>query len=102
MVGTLLNVKPLLEIKGGQVEPLEQPRSRAKALARLMEILEERSGHRPLHVGVLHADARKDAETLAKQVRAQYECKEFYMTEIGPVIGVHSGPNALGLAFYAD
>ncbi len=102
MVGTLLNVKPMLEIKGGQVEPLEQPRSRAKALARLMEVLEERSGHRPLHVSVLHADARKDADEIAKQVRAQYDCKEFYMTEIGSVIGVHTGPLALGLAFYTD
>lgn len=102
MVGTLLNVKPMLEIKGGQVEPLEQPRSRAKALARLTEILAERSGHKPLHVSVLHANARKDAEDLAKQVRAQYECKEFYIAEIGPAIGVHSGPNALGLAFYTD
>jgi DegV family protein with EDD domain len=89
-------------MEGGQVEPLEQPRSRAKALVRLMEILEERSGHRPLHVSVLHADARRDADELAKQVRAQYDCKEFYITEIGPVIGVHTGPQALGLAFYTD
>jgi DegV family protein with EDD domain len=102
MVGTLLNVKPMLEIKGGQVEPLEQPRSRTKALARLMEILEERSGHHPLHVAVLHADARKDADEVARQVRVQYECKAFYLAEIGPAIGVHSGPNALGLAFYTD
>jgi DegV family protein with EDD domain len=102
MVGTLLNVKPMLEIKGGQVEPLEQPRSRAKALARLMEVLEERSGGKPLHLAVLHANARAEAEQIGKQIRARYECKEFYITEIGPAIGVHSGPNALGLAFYAD
>jgi DegV family protein with EDD domain len=102
MVGTLLNVKPMLEIKGGQVEPLEQPRSRAKALARLIEILGDRSGHKPLHGAVLHANARQDADELAKQVRAQFECKEFFIAEIGPAIGVHTGPNALGLAFYTD
>lgn len=102
MVGTLLNVKPMLEIKGGQVEQLEQPRSRAKALARLMEVLEERSGGKPLHLAVLHANARAEAEQIGKQIRARYECKEFYITEIGPAIGVHSGPNALGLAFYAE
>jgi DegV family protein with EDD domain len=102
LVGTLLQVKPMLEIRDGQVEPLEQPRSRARALARLLEVLEERSGHRPLHVGVLHADARQDAERIAEHIRAQYECKEFYFTEIGPVIGVHSGPGAVGLAFYTD
>jgi DegV family protein with EDD domain len=102
MAGTLLNVKPLLEIKSGQVEPLEQPRSRAKAVKRLLEILEERSDHKPLHVGVLHAQALDEAAMLEKQVRARFECKEFYTTEIGPVIGVHTGPNAVGLAFYTD
>jgi DegV family protein with EDD domain len=102
MVGTLLNIKPMLEIKGGQVEPLEQPRSRTKALSRLMEILEERSGGKPLRIAVLHANARAEAEEIGKRVRAQHECKEFYITEIGPAIGVHSGPNAVGLAFYTD
>lgn len=102
LVGTLLQVKPMLEIRDGQVEPLEQPRSRARALARLLEVLEERAGHRPLHVAVLHADARQEAEKIAEQVRAQHECKEFYFTEIGPVIGVHTGPGAVGLAFYTD
>lgn len=102
LVGTLLQVKPMLEIRDGQVEPLEQPRSRARALARLLEVLEERAGHRPLHIAVLHADARQEAKKLAEQVRAQHECKEFYFTEIGPVIGVHTGPGAVGLAFYTD
>jgi fatty acid-binding protein DegV len=51
---------------------------------------------------VLHAEARREAEEVAKQVRAEYECKEFYLTEIGSVIGVHTGPLALGLAFYTD
>lgn len=102
LVGTLLQVKPMLEIRDGQVEPLEQPRSRARALARLLEVLEERAGRRPLHVAVLHADARSEAEKIAEQVRAKYECKEFYFTEIGPVIGVHTGPGAVGLAFYTD
>jgi DegV family protein with EDD domain len=102
MLGTLLNVKPMLEIKDGQVEPLEQPRSRAKGLKRLLEILEARADHRPLHIGVLHAEAPADATMLAQAVQARFECKEFYTTEIGPVIGVHSGPNAVGLAFYTD
>jgi DegV family protein with EDD domain len=102
MLGSLLNVKPILQIENGQVEPLEQPRSRAKALKRLLEILEERAGSKPLHASVLHAQSPKDAAMLEEQVRSRFNCKEFYMTEIGPVIGVHSGPNAVGLAFYAE
>jgi fatty acid-binding protein DegV len=55
-----------------------------------------------LHASVLHANAPDDAALLEKEVRARFECKEFYITEIGPVIGVHTGPDAIGLAFYAD
>ena len=102
MLGTLLNVKPLLQLEHGQVEPLEQPRSRAKALKRLLEILEQRADRKPLHMGVLHAVAPQEAATLEKQIRARFDCKEFYTSEIGPVIGVHTGPNAVGLAFYTD
>jgi DegV family protein with EDD domain len=102
MLGTLLNVKPMLQIEHGQVEPLEQPRSRAKALRRLLEILEERADHKPLHVSVLHAQAADEARVLEKEIRTRFDCKEFYLTEIGSVIGVHTGPNAVGLAFYTD
>ncbi len=102
MLGSMLNVKPMLQIENGLVEPLEQPRSRAKALKRLLQIMEERTDHKPVHASVLHAMCPDDAAALEKQVRAQFHCKEFYMTEIGPVIGVHTGPNAIGLAFYSD
>jgi DegV family protein with EDD domain len=102
MLGSMLNVKPMLQIENGLVEPLEQPRSRSKALKRLLQIMEERTLHQPVHVSVLHAQSPDDAAELEQQVRARFHCKEFYMTEIGSVIGVHSGPNAIGLAFYTD
>jgi DegV family protein with EDD domain len=102
MLGSMLNVKPLLQIENGLVEPLEQPRSRSKALRRLLQIMEERVDRQPVHVAVLHALSPDDAAMLEKEIRSRFECKEFYVTEIGSVIGVHSGPNAVGLAFYTD
>jgi fatty acid kinase fatty acid binding subunit len=102
MLGSMLNVKPMLQIENGLVEPLEQPRSRSKALKRLLQVMEERADHQPMHVAVLHAMSLDDAARLEKEVRARFECKEFYTTEIGSVIGVHTGPNAVGLAFYSD
>jgi DegV family protein with EDD domain len=103
MLGTVLNVKPMLEVVNGVIEPLEQPRSRAKALRRLMEIFDKRAdAQKPLHAGVLHAVSAEDAAALEKQIKARPQCKEFYLTEIGAVIGVHVGPNALGLAFYSE
>ncbi len=102
MLGSLLNVKPMLEVVNGQVEPLEQPRSRAKALKRAVEIMAERTAGKPVHVAVLHAQAPEDAATVEQEVRSKFKCREFYLAEIGPAIGVHVGPNALGLAFYTD
>lgn len=102
MLGTLLNFKPMLEIKNGVVEPLEKPRSRAKAIQRLLEIMQARTGGKPVHVSVLHAQAPSDAAALEAELRRRFECKEFYLAELGPVLGVHTGPNALGLVFYAD
>mgnify|MGYP001569780386 CR=1 FL=1 len=102
LLGSMLNVKPMLQVENGLVEPLEQPRSRAKALKRLMEILEERAGGKPLHVSILHAQDPDAAAVLEKQIRSRFDCKEFYITEIGPAIGVHTGPDAVGLAFYAE
>lgn len=102
MLGTLLNFKPMLEIKNGVVEPLEKPRSRAKAIQRLLEIMQTRTGGKPVHVSVLHAQAPGDAAALEAEIRRRFECKEFYLAELGPVLGVHTGPNTLGLVFYAD
>ena len=102
LMGTLLNVKPMLQLQDGQVEPLEQPRSRSKALKRLIEILEQRADRKPLHVGILHAFAIKEAAALEHQIRARFDCRQVYTSEIGSVIGVHTGPNAIGLAFYTD
>ncbi len=102
LLGTALNVKPLLEVKHGAIEPLEQQRSRAKALKRLLEIMEERVAGRPVHVTVLHARAIAEADAMEKELRARFACQELFKNEIGPAVGVHTGPGALGLAFYAD
>ncbi len=102
MLGTLLNVKPLLQLENGQVEPLEQQRSRTKGLKRLIEIVEERADHRPLHVAVLHAEAPREAAALMENLQRRFDVRECFITEIGPVVGVHTGPNAVGIAFYTD
>jgi len=102
MIGTLLNFKPLLEIKNGQVQPLERTRSRARALQRLIEIMEQRTDGKPVYAGVLHAQSKQDAAALENEVRSKFQCKELYIAEIGAVLGVHTGPNAIGLAFYKE
>ncbi|NOZ27439.1 MAG: DegV family protein [Chloroflexi bacterium] len=100
LVGTLLNIKPLLTVEGGRVEPVERVRTRRKALDRLVEIAVERSKQTEYayHVGVLHSSAPQDAERVAKQVQERINCARIYVGQLGPVLGTHVGPKVVGVA----
>ncbi|HID63293.1 MAG TPA: DegV family protein [Anaerolineae bacterium] len=98
LVGTLLKIKPILCLKDGRVEPLDKVRSKRKALVRLLDVIEERVGPgTPIRAAVLHAEALDEAKELEQKVRARFNCTEYYFTELGPVLGTHTGPGVLGL-----
>ena len=102
LLGSALRIKPILHIKDGQVEPLEKPRTRKKAVGRLLDLMAERVGApEAVHAAVLHCDAPDEAERLAEQTAARFQCAELLTVEAGPIIGAHAGPGTLGVAFYA-
>ncbi len=99
-LGTALNIKPILEVSGGRVEPLERVRTRSKSIERLVELVEARTaGRSPLHLSVLHANAQKDAEELARKLEAHFKPQLIVVAELSPVIGTHTGPGTLGIAY---
>lgn len=100
LLGGLLNIKPILQIKGGRVEPLERVRSRRKAMERLVEIAADAVKNRPCQVAVGHAQAAEDAKTLAGMVREKMNVKEEFTSDLGPVISTHTGPGVLGFVYY--
>jgi DegV family protein with EDD domain len=102
MLGTMLNFKPMLTIKNGEVHPLEKPRSRAKAVRRMMEMLEHQAGKKPLHVAVLNASAQAEANAVEDELKKNFNCVEFYSVPLTPALGAHTGPGTLGAAFYTD
>jgi DegV family protein with EDD domain len=108
-LGTMFNVKPILEFANARVEPLERVRSRKAGVARLLELVQTppaangpREGDGPLHIAILHARAADSARHLEDEIRARFNVAEVTLAEIGPTIAVHTGPAALGLAFYRD
>lgn len=108
-LGTMFNVKPILEIAHARVEPLERVRSRKAGLLRMLELVQNpphtngpRKGDGPLHISILHARAPESALQLESEIRARFNVAELVMAEIGPTIAVHTGPDALGLAFYRE
>ncbi len=99
-LGSALSIKPILHVKDGRIEPLERVRTRKRAVARLLELAEEKVGKSETHFAVLHCEADAEARELGEQVKAKFNCAELVIAEAGPVIGTHAGPGTLGLSFY--
>ncbi|MGB8644192.1 MAG: DegV family protein [Anaerolineae bacterium] len=109
-IGGVFSIKPLLQIADGLVEPLERSRSMKAGMARLIDLINNPpaihgvapKGNGAIHATVLHAAYPEGADYLENEVRARFNVAEFYKGTIGPVIAVHTGPKAVGLAFYRD
>ena len=101
-LGTALNLKPILEVQDGAVEPLERVRTKKKAMDRLISIVEERAaGRTPLMIAALHANAEGEAEKLLEAAKKRLNPAKAVITEVSPSVGTHTGPGTLGLCYMA-
>ena len=102
--GQLLNVKPILSIRDGEVLPVKRVRGNRKAFQEFVDALETNTRDEPgLRVGIAHADAPERMVELEKMVRdirpnAQIEME----TSLGAVIGAHAGPGTVGFFWFTD
>jgi DegV family protein with EDD domain len=103
-VGSLLDMKPVLEHNPyiGETMPVARPRTKEKAIERMLQIMTKRTGSSPVHVMVQHTDELEGAKKLAAEIESQFDCVEMLITEFAPVMGVHTGPGLLAIGFYAD
>jgi DegV family protein with EDD domain len=104
MAGQLLHIKPVMTIEEGQVEPLKKVRGNRRAFKAFQDAFLTDSADDPeLRVAIAHADAPSRLEELAKMVRATRPQATIELeTSLGPVIGTHAGPGAVGLFWFAD
>jgi len=102
-LGTLLKVKPILILEDGAIEPLEQVRSKRKAVSRMLELVEERLDGQALQprVGIAQALVQAEAEAVAQEIVDRLGCARPVISELGPVVGTHTGPGVIGVACYA-
>jgi fatty acid kinase fatty acid binding subunit len=97
MIGTMLDLKPLLLVADREIKPVERVRTRSRAIARMVEFLR---GELPVeHVAVMHAQAPDEAETIAAGLRKELPDQEIVIGKIGAVLGTHTGPRALGAVY---
>jgi DegV family protein with EDD domain len=104
-LGTALNLKPILELRNGRIEAVERVRTFGKAVDRLLALFDERlDGRRPVHIAGLHANAPEEASLLLERARQMYGASEIFetvLTDVSPVLGTHTGPGCIALAYMA-
>ncbi|MDX3642970.1 DegV family protein [Streptomyces sp. MB09-02B] len=98
LFGSALAVKPLLQLDGGRIEMLEKVRTASRAIARLEEIVAERAAAGPVDIAVHHLAAPDRASALAERLRGRVSgLADLHVSEVGAVIGAHTGPGLLGV-----
>jgi len=101
LLGTALNLKPVLHLVDGKVMPLEKVRKRRKSLERVVELVKERvDGRRVVEAAVVHAQAGEDADLMEGWVKENFAPEIVYNTVLTPVVGTHAGPGTIGVALY--
>ncbi|MEP0805662.1 MAG: DegV family protein [Chloroflexota bacterium] len=101
LLAELLEIKPILQVKDGQVEPFEQQRTKKRALARLVEVTAEGcSGGDEAHLSVIQVAAEKEAEALVEELKSRVSVSHIPIYELPPAIVVHAGPKAMGVGFF--
>ena len=101
LLGELLQVKPILCVQNGQVEPFEQQRTKRRALARLIEIVAEQCPQSAeANLCVMQADAVDEAEELAAGLKSKMNLTHIPVYELPPAIVVHGGPGVMAIGFF--
>jgi len=102
-IGSVLNLKPILALEEGKVEGVERVRTKSKAHERVIKLIAEKTnGKSNIRLAALHANASEDARTLLDRAAQQLKPIETIFTEVSPVVGSHTGPGTVGLAYSFD
>lgn len=102
-IGSALNLKPILALKEGKVEGVERMRGKSKAHDRVLELIAEQVSGKPnIRIATLHANAAEEAKALLDRAAQQLNPVETIFAEVSPVVGTHTGPGTVGLAYSFD
>jgi DegV family protein with EDD domain len=103
LLGTALNIKPILHFKDGKIQPHSQARTKEKALAQLLEIVADRlEGKQMYEAAIMDVDAPAQGDSVAAMVKERFNPKLSHRSGVCPVVGTHVGPGTVGIAFYTE
>jgi DegV family protein with EDD domain len=100
LVGSLLNIKPLIGMEDGVIVPLGQARSRRQAYTKMVDMVETAVGQAgKIKIAYVHAAAQQETDKLKTMVETRLDCVESLTAELSPALGVHTGPGTAGLCY---
>ena len=99
---SLLKIKPLLELTQGDVRPIERLRTARRASQRMLELMRDDVRDSAIHATVMHGDDAEAADALRRRVEAEFDCKELFVSQFSPVMGAHTGPGLVGVAWWRE
>ena len=103
LLGSALSLKPILTIKDGKVDSADRVRTSRKAYDRVIELVSEKcSGKSNIRLATLHANAEDNAKSVLDTASTQLGAVESILSSVSPVIGTHTGPGTVGLAYCFD
>lgn len=103
LLGTLLQIKPILTLSDGEVDAFDKARTRKRALVRLKDLISEAAqGHTGVDLGVVHVECREEADLLLEKLSTELKPERVLVDLMGPGIGAHTGPGMIGAAVYCD
>lgn len=101
LVGSLLNIKPIISMKDGIIVPLGQARTRQRVYQMMIDKIEETVGTMgKIKIAYVHAAAAEEAEKLKLLVEERLNCVESIVAELSPALGVHTGPGTVGVCYF--
>lgn len=101
LVGTLLNIKPLIGMVDGVIVPLGQARSRKKVYQMIVDKVDAAVGELgKIKVAYVHAAAYEEAENIKALLETRLDCVESIIAELSPALGVHTGPGTAGVCYF--
>jgi DegV family protein with EDD domain len=101
-LGSRLNVKPLITIRNGTPQIRGLVRNMERGIDTLTRIATQKMGNAPAHVGILHADVLKEAETLKQRLSSELNLVEIWISEFSPLMVYGTGKGVLGIGFYVE
>jgi len=102
LLGSALNIKPILELRDGRIESVEKVRTKSKAMERMIDLVAQHiAGRTPVRLATLHANAETEARAALDTAALRLQPIESIFASVSPVIGTHAGPGTVGLAFMA-